>query len=360
MPVKNQSLYDISLEAVPFCPVCGGEGKMTFKEVGDPLGSIPGRWSYKSCQSCFSMWMDPKPIKEDIPKLYPRDYYTHEKVDESYWIERSKSFISKAWQKIWVSELSGMGYSKELASHGLKSTRLGQLLALFPPIKMAARAECRFLPASMRGKVLDVGCGNGCFLYFMKKLGWEVQGVEPDPRAAQICKDLGIEVFQAPIEECPLEKDHYEAITLSHVIEHLSDPKEVLLKLFSSLKPGGMLVSVSPNPVGQWARAFGPAWRGLDPPRHLVLISPQGFELIGRQLAVQSFEWLTTWRNEHSDVAQSKAIRMQGHCRNFQVSLPQTNSTVILLPRGELFSFPDLGKKWSLFLQRVKKEPSPL
>ncbi|TFE66576.1 hypothetical protein A7Q10_02030 [Methylacidiphilum caldifontis] len=253
------------MQAVPFCPVCGANGRTEIKGARDPLGSIPGSWSYKRCESCFSLWMDPRPIKEDIPKLYPKDYYTHEKMEQNAWITRRKGLISQIWKKVWVSELSRLGYQKKLYSFGLKPSIFGQILALFPPIKMAAQAECRFLAAPIKGKVLDVGCGNGSFLFFMKQLGWVVQGIEQDSEAAQNSRQLGISITEAFVEECSLEKDFYEAITLSHVIEHLADPKAILLKLYSSLKPGGTLVSISPNPVVKWAMIFCPNWRGLEP-----------------------------------------------------------------------------------------------
>ncbi|QSR88592.1 class I SAM-dependent methyltransferase [Methylacidiphilum caldifontis] len=351
----------IRLEPIIFCPICGGSGKTEIKEATDPYGDIPGKWSYRRCQNCFSLWMDPMPIREDIPKLYPKDYYTHEQSDKIFLIKRKENFISQFWKKVWVSELSAMGYRKELSSLGLKSSYIGQLLTLFSPIKMAAQGECRYLAGHSKGKLLDVGCGNGAFLYFMKQLGWEVEGIEPDPTAAKICKDLGITVIESPIEECSLKQEFYDAITLSHVIEHLPNPKEVLVELFSSLKPQGTLVSISPNPIGKWAKIFGPSWRGLEPPRHLILISPIGFHYICEQLGIQTrYCELTTWRNEHLDIAQSKAIRIHGHCKSFKVSLFDKLHGYILSP-WRLFFSPYSGEEVvAIFRKEGKNQGSAL
>jgi len=61
------------------------------------------------------------------------------------------------------------------------------------PIRAAVRKELAgrsimYLEGDRRGRLLDVGCGNGQFLSRMKGLGWDVYGTEPDPQAAGIAK----------------------------------------------------------------------------------------------------------------------------------------------------------------------------
>ena len=46
-----------------------------------------------------------------------------------------------------------------------------------------------------RGRLLDVGCGNGSYLSLMRTLGWDVAGVDVDPQAVAVCRARGLSVF---------------------------------------------------------------------------------------------------------------------------------------------------------------------
>jgi SAM-dependent methyltransferase len=164
---------------------------------------------------------------------------------------------------------------------------LGRIAALLPPLRRRAGHTVRFLHHRKGGRLLDVGCGNGAFLDVMRGLGWHVTGVEPDPKAAEVALKRGLEVHAGDIESAPLPEGEFDAITLSHVMEHFRDPPLVLAKLARALKPGGSLVSISPNPIGLLGRIFGPHWYGLDAPRHLVLPSPAGYRRMGEAAGLQ-------------------------------------------------------------------------
>jgi SAM-dependent methyltransferase len=151
----------------------------------------------------------------------------------------------------------------------------------------------------------------------MSRLGWEVKGIEPDPISASLVRRAGLEVHQGFVESAPLEPDSFDAITLNHVIEHLSHPIETLRKLIDALRPGGILVSISPNPYGILSRWFGGAWRGLEPPRHLVLPGPSALANMAKRFGLEPMVW-TTSRNGEWMARESISILRYGDVRTYK------------------------------------------
>ncbi len=79
----------------------------------------------------------------------------------------------------------------------------------------------------------------------------------------------GIELFHD-------QSQLFDLITLSHVIEHVHYPIDLLRACHRLLKPGGVLWLETPNIKSYGHRFYGRFWRGLEPPRHLVIFSPSG------------------------------------------------------------------------------------
>ena len=59
------------------------------------------------------------------------------------------------------------------------------------------------------------------------------------------------------------------------VLEHLSNPVEVLSKLKTLLSPGGVVIVSVPNFSSWQSKVFKGAWFHLDPPRHLLQFEPE-------------------------------------------------------------------------------------
>jgi SAM-dependent methyltransferase len=119
--------------------------------------------------------------------------------------------------------------------------------------------------------LLDVGCGNGAFLQFAAQLGWMAEGIDNDAAAVAAARAIGCNVFHGTLDESPFLKGRYQHITLSHVIEHVHNPLKLLRQCLELLIPGGRLWLETPNAQSIGHDVFGPSWRGLEPPRHLVL-----------------------------------------------------------------------------------------
>lgn len=91
-------------------------------------------------------------------------------------------------------------------------------------------AYCReFIKGS---KVLEIGSGAGQTLYFMERKGYDVTGIEPDARNAELINQkLNRGHCVAGYGEQVAITERYDIIWMSHVFEHVQKPLMLLEKL---------------------------------------------------------------------------------------------------------------------------------
>lgn len=132
------------------------------------------------------------------------------------------------------------------------------------------RAKLRFKlvrklhPGHAKRSLLDIGCGDGLFLFVAKEQGWDVAGTELFPDRHNYG---GLNVVQS-IDEIS-KSTLFDVITLWHSLEHMHDPEWVLNKIKKYLKPGGILIISVPDSSGWQAKIFKENWLHYDVPRHL-------------------------------------------------------------------------------------------
>jgi 2-polyprenyl-3-methyl-5-hydroxy-6-metoxy-1,4-benzoquinol methylase len=122
----------------------------------------------------------------------------------------------------------------------------------------------------------------------MQELGWDAHGLELDAGAVGRAREAGLQVRQAVMADLAPEIDGmFDYITIGHAIEHVHDPAASLAAVRSVLAPGGSLWLATPNMRSLGQRVFRSRWRALDPPRHLVLFTP---ESLARALTDAGFD----------------------------------------------------------------------
>ena len=234
------------------------------------FGSAPGTWNLWRCPHCACRYLNPRPNPQTIGLAY-QNYYTHS--------SRGSASLSRL-EALRKWGLRNSYYGRLFGRQLRPAVPGGWLLLKFRRRKAdLLRQYCRGLESySGAGRqLLDVGCGNGDFAAFANSVGWVGHGVELDPAAAAVASQQGVRVLGAQVAELRGRFDgHFDAITLSHLIEHVHDPVGVLKDCRELLKPGGQLWLETPNIESVGYGAFGRHWRGLEAPRHLVLFSLNG------------------------------------------------------------------------------------
>ena len=135
-------------------------------------------------------------------------------------------------------------------------------------------------------RVLDYGAGSGKFAAYLSKKNFNTSVVEPYNKEIKNQSLLNINVFKN-IAEIP-KYYKYDGITLWHVLEHLTNPKQVLSKIHDLLEKKGVLIIAVPNINSLDARHYKSYWAALDVPRHIwhytikgiiSLVESKGFKL---------------------------------------------------------------------------------
>ena len=102
--------------------------------------------------------------------------------------------------------------------------------------------------APNKGRMLDLGCGDGTVLWLAREDGWEVKGTELFPEHVKLVREtLGLDVEVSDITAYTGVEKAWDVVVLTHVLEHLPDPVAALRKIHDLLRPGGVGVLEFPN-----------------------------------------------------------------------------------------------------------------
>ncbi len=133
---------------------------------------------------------------------------------------------------------------------------------------------------------LDVGCGNGHFLYWLRRHGWRAEGLEVSAYAARRARERsGAEIHVGDIRtfaQGPTSRSRYDLITLFDVLEHMEDPVRDLSLLRSMLTRGGRVFISTPQFGGTMSTAQGANYFQFKPD-HLYYFSSSNLGLALRK-----------------------------------------------------------------------------
>ncbi len=128
-----------------------------------------------------------------------------------------------------------------------------------PSLRNITRLMLRRVPKG-GGRALDVGCGTGRMATALAKRGWEVHGIDPNPRVIAIAKEIAAREranvrFMTADVETPgaVEPGGYDVVVCPEVLEHVEHERPVIAGMRDALKPGGTLVISVPYDPRKWS-----------------------------------------------------------------------------------------------------------
>jgi len=123
----------------------------------------------------------------------------------------------------------------------------------------------KYLPKDRGVRIVDLGCGLGHFLYFLKKSGYKnSSGVDISKEEIAICRRFGFRVECADILQfLRKHKNSFDVIILNDVIEHFTndDVMELLKLAREVLRPKGIFLIKTVNAANP---ALGSSNRYID------------------------------------------------------------------------------------------------
>ncbi|HEY6079082.1 MAG TPA: class I SAM-dependent methyltransferase [Polyangiaceae bacterium] len=148
--------------------------------------------------------------------------------------------------------------------------------------------------APSRGKLLELGCGEGKILRTLLRerpalelLGCDVRDVSPSDRAFEFRR---IATARSGWERIPAADGELDAVLFADVLEHTPDPAATLAELWRVLRPGGSLLGFVPLEGERWsAYALYRALLGQDLYLH-TKDHVQSFTLAGARALLGRFQ----------------------------------------------------------------------
>lgn len=143
------------------------------------------------------------------------------------------------------------------------------------------------------GKILDIGCGLGLFLYVAKKRDWETSGVEISKFVSNFAKNkLKLNVINSDNLDA-FQDNFFDVIMVNHVLEHIENPLLILKQIKKKLNINGILFIGVPNINGIYLRFQKENWPSLQPSTHIFQFTPKTIKLLLKKVSFKPIKFIT-------------------------------------------------------------------
>lgn len=255
-------------EYIP-CDFCNStKFKTLFVSKDYVFNNIPGNFKIVKCLNCKLVYTNPRLKAEELNKHYSREVkYGEPSIHDGQILKTQSIYNSK--------------YLTNFYNYPICKKRLIYKIIFYPYYLRKRRSQKRTqsLPTYIQnGKVLEIGCSYGHYLFQLKNLGWNVKGVELNKEAVDYAKFfLKLDVINMDIYSFHPD-GLFDIIYLRMVLEHMESPKVILNKCYSWLKPTGKLVLIIPDFSGIEVKIYKKYAHSLHVPYHLYHFTPDSIK----------------------------------------------------------------------------------
>ncbi|MDZ4784485.1 MAG: class I SAM-dependent methyltransferase [bacterium] len=183
----------------------------------------------RCCIRCDFKWLNPQPSEAEYKELYQVGYLGANREQQAQG-ELLKQYPPKDEQ-----------YEEEVIPTRMKwyQSRLFRLR--------------RIRPKSLA--LFDIGAGTGDFVALAKEFRWDASGMEVSKFACQRAKEkYRVDLINMDLDQLLTKHGRqYDVVHMSHVLEHISNPKEFLSKVKKLIAYDGLIVIEVPNQFRSWS-----------------------------------------------------------------------------------------------------------
>jgi 2-polyprenyl-3-methyl-5-hydroxy-6-metoxy-1,4-benzoquinol methylase len=233
------------------CPVCGETEHQRLYPVS--------KGELLRCRACHLVFFSPRPSFEELTAFYDA-------------IEYRNGYGASA--------MAGLNFAQARYQH------------LHQTIKRYAPEVLNFPHRNL----LDVGCGKGDLLKIASNNQWDIAGIELSSLAVQQANALLGEpkVQVGDLQSINLSDSTYNLVTSYHVIEHLLDPIDNLVRIRQLLHSSGIAFIETPNIDSLGARVRGKKWSHIIPPEHINYFNSKSLAFALRKAGFQRYKIFTS------------------------------------------------------------------
>jgi SAM-dependent methyltransferase len=249
------------IEPYASCPICASHSL----QPAFDLEEFGTRVHWDRCTNCTLTFQNPRLAAETITDIYASNLYwggADRKVDSPYHDYEQKDGLRL--------RQSRKRLAKIMAVTGLRA-----------------------------GRLLDVGCATGSFAAAAQEHGFLASGIEPSERMAKIGRErYRLAIRQSVLEECELDAEAYDIVTLWGTDSHFLNPHDGFARLADALKPGGIL-ALNYQDYSHWIRLIFPRikrrWNAL------FLLSEKSLRHLFAQLNLEILHHKLEWQSTTVD-----------------------------------------------------------
>ncbi len=243
------------------CPACGSARiSCRYRSTDEEFHVTEKEFEFWLCRGCGSCFQNPIPAAEEIATFYS----FHSRAE--YGAYSAAMLPPPGRVEKWVFSGRMDRLRRCLAGWAGLDNRIADLRLVFDRAGTRPR------------RVLDIGCGSGYLgLLLVRDLGIPpaaILGIDMAGDVERLGKESGLDLRHCELAD--LKERGFDLIVMSHVVEHLPDPRTYLREVAARLAPGGRLAISVPNAHSLPARLFGRRWVCHSIPRHIFNFSKQG------------------------------------------------------------------------------------